>query len=94
MIGRRGFLQCIGAAVLGMSLALKAPERLSTAGVRVRAWNAVASRFETIPWSVPQLSKIHPDIIKDVAATGSSWWIPDVCGGVTVESIPENWEAC
>lgn len=26
MIGRRGFLKCIGAAVLGLSLALKAPE--------------------------------------------------------------------
>lgn len=56
MIGRRGFLQCIGVAVLGLSIALKAPEqkadyfdcvRDEETGISirfVRGWDAVASK--------------------------------------------------
>lgn len=56
MLGRRGFLRTIGAAVLGMSLALKAPEEKpdlkpegwsdSESGIAVRLtrhWDAVHS---------------------------------------------------
>lgn len=48
MIGRRGFLKCIGAAVLGAAVALQAPARKPKAGtgmaVRlVSHWDPVSS---------------------------------------------------
>ena len=48
MIGRRGFLQSIGAAVLGLSLALRVPEIASTVGTSIRFvkfWDPIEAKM-------------------------------------------------
>ena len=64
MIGRRGFLQSIGAAVLGLSIALKAPEAVSSVGTSIRfvkCWDAVScdmvTRFDVFVGMPAQIPK-------------------------------------
>lgn len=45
MLGRRGFLKAIGAAVLGMSLALRAPEEMPDCAPDEPVTESISGRF-------------------------------------------------